>query len=106
MKVELEKVTVALETTSVEESRDVISFLPSTGGRPAYNITKIHIEQLRETGLNWKNIAFFLGVSERTLYRRRIEYGIDADFSVITDDNLDAQMRKSFVLHLIVVNVL
>ena len=41
MKVELEKVTVALETASVEESRDVISFLPSTGGRPAYNITKI-----------------------------------------------------------------
>ena len=75
MEMELEKVTLALETASVEESRDVISFLPSTGGRPAYNITKIQIEQLRETGLNWKNIAFFLGVSERTLHRRRIEYG-------------------------------
>ncbi len=40
MEVELEKVTVALETASVEESRDVISFLSSTGGRAAYNITK------------------------------------------------------------------
>ena len=92
MEMELEKVTLALETASVEESRDVISFLPSTGGRPAYNITKIQIELLRETGLNWKNIAFFLGVSERTLHRRRIEYGIDANFTVITDDNLDAQI--------------
>ena len=40
------------------------------------------------------NIAFFLGVSERTLHGRRIEYGIDANFSVITDDNLDAQIRE------------
>ena len=48
---------------------------------------------MRETGLNWKNIAFFLGVSERTLHRRRIQYGIDANFSVITDDNLD-EIRK------------
>ena len=37
MEVELEKVTVALETASVEESRDVISFQTNTGGRPAYN---------------------------------------------------------------------
>ena len=76
METELEKVTVVLETASIEESRDVIS---CTGGRPAYNITKIQIKQLRETGFNWKNIAFFLSVSERTLHRRRIEYGIDAN---------------------------
>ena len=44
--------------------------------------------------MNWETLHFFLGVSERTLHRRRIEYGIDANFSVITDDNLGAKIRE------------
>ena len=40
-----------------EVGRDVVSLLPSIGGRPAYNITKDQIEQLRETGMNWCSIA-------------------------------------------------
>ena len=46
-----------------EVRRDVVSLLPSTGGRPAYDITKDQIEQLRETGMNWCSFAEFLGVS-------------------------------------------
>ena len=42
------------------------------------NITKAQIELLRETGTNWKAVAGFLGVSERTLLRRRIEYDIES----------------------------
>ena len=72
-----------------EVRRDVVSLLPSIGGRPAYNITKDQIEQLRETGMNWCSIAEFLGVSERTLQRRRIEFGIDSNFSDISDNDLD-----------------
>ena len=40
--------------------------------------------QLRETGINWKAIAEFLGVSERNLHRSRIEYGIESSFTEIT----------------------
>ena len=72
-----------------EVRRDVVSLLPSIGGRPAYNITKDQIEQLRETGMNWCSIAEFLGVSERTLQRRRIEFWIDSNFSDISDNDLD-----------------
>ena len=81
-----------------EVRRDVVSLLPSTGGRPAYNITKDQIEQLRETGMNWCSIAEFLGVSERTLQRRRIEFGIDSNFSDISDNDLDNHVQE--ILHL------
>ena len=77
-----------------EVRRDVVSLLPSTGGRPAYNITKDQIEQLRETGMNWCSIAEFLGVSERTLQRRRIEFGIDSNFSDISDNDLDNHVQE------------
>ena len=32
------------------------SSLPSTGGRPSFNIKKAQIEQLRDTGMNWRSI--------------------------------------------------
>ena len=83
---------------SSEVRRDVVSLLPSIGGRPAYNITKDQIEQLRETGVNWCSIAEFLGVSERTLQRRRIEFGIDSNFSDISDNDLDNHVQE--ILHL------
>ena len=50
--------------------------------RPAFNITKEQIEQLKDTGMNWKSIARFLGVSYRTLLRRREEYGINNNGSL------------------------
>ena len=51
MERELEKLAEVVDNCPTEEVRNVISLLPSTGGIPAYNITKVIIEQLRETGL-------------------------------------------------------
>ena len=69
-----------MEVSFSKESRGII-FFPSTCGRAAFNIINVQIELLRETGMSWKAIAGFLGVSERTLHRRRIEYDIDSSFS-------------------------
>ena len=68
MEKELERFSEVVEMSSVQERREVTFVLPSTGGRPAFNITKAPIESLRETGMNWKTIAEFLGESERTLH--------------------------------------
>ena len=62
----VDKISAVLQSEERERCRAVTSFLPSTGGRSAYNITKDQIEQLRDTGMNWKTIAAFLRVSERT----------------------------------------
>ena len=64
------------------------------GERPAFNITKEQIEQLKDTGMNWKSIARFLGISYRTLLRRREEYGIEQSFSDISDESLDEEVRR------------
>ena len=94
MERELEKLTEVVDSCPTDEVRIVISLLPSTGGRPAYNITKEQIEQLRETGLKWCSIAELLGVSERTLQRRRIEFGIQPTFSEISYHDLDNHVRN------------
>ena len=52
MERELERLSQVVEVSFSEESRNLISFLPSTGGRPAFLITKTQIELLRETGMN------------------------------------------------------
>ena len=49
MERELEKLSQVMEVSFSEESRGIILFLPSTGERPAFNITKVQIELLRET---------------------------------------------------------
>ena len=49
--------------------------LLQSGGRPKYHIPKEEIERLHSYGLAWVNIANILHISERTLYRRRQEYG-------------------------------
>ena len=90
----LEKLYQIVQIHPVKRNNNICPTLPSTGGRPAFNITKKQIEQLRDTGMNWKNIANFLGVSERTLLRRREEYGIEQSFSDIGDANLDEEVRK------------
>ena len=68
-----------------------IGILRNTGGRPAYIITKEMIEQLRETGMNWRSIATCLGISEQTLYRQN-------NFTDITDEELDRQIQQTLDL--------
>lgn len=70
-----------------------VGLLQSSGGRPAYNITKEQIEQLRETGMNWKTVAKCLQVSESTLYRRRTELNVVTSFTDITDNDLCSEIK-------------
>ena len=78
----------ALRSTYVAQHRH-LDVLPTTGGRPAYHITKEQIEQLCETGMSWRAITKVLRVSDSTLYRHRIEHNIGSTFSQIEDDTLD-----------------
>lgn len=95
MEKELEKLSQVAETCPERNiTINACSTLTSTGGRPAFNITKDQIEQLRDTGMNWKGIANFLGVSDRTLHRRRVEFGIEESFSEISDADLDQQVQE------------
>ena len=65
----------------------------SSGGRSRYKIKRERIETLRNTGMQWKAIARCLGVSSKTLYRRRLEYGLQDSFSDITNEELEWNIR-------------
>ena len=69
--------------------------LPSTGGRPAYNITKEQVKQLCETSMDWRGVAMGLlvGISVSTLYRKHIELNVADTFSQIENEKLDDQIR-------------
>jgi len=49
-------------STVLPKENAPLAFSASTGGRPAYIISKEMIEQLRETGMNWRSIALFPGL--------------------------------------------
>ena len=89
---------ILITSSSRERDERSVTYCTSTGGRPAYNITKELIEQLRETGMNWRSIATCLGVSEQTLYRRRVQFGIDNSFTEIADEELDRQIQQTLNL--------
>ena len=80
------------------KERSQLSLSASTGGRPAYNITKEMIEKLRETGMNWTSIATCLGISVQTLYRRRMEFGVENNSTGITDEELDIEVQQTLNL--------
>ena len=63
-------------------------------GRPRYEITQEQIELLHDAlGFRWADIARMLGVSSRTLIRRRQDFsmpvGHQQNFSTLSDDALD-----------------
>ena len=67
-------------------------FRSNSGGRPAYAIHQEELESLIELGFSFHQIASMLGVSERTIRRRRELFGlpIGADcYSQISDEDLD-----------------
>jgi AraC-like DNA-binding protein len=88
------KLLEILEILPVENPCNLPATLPSTGGRPAFDIKKEHIVQLRDAGMDWKAISRFLGISEKTLQRRRSEFGLTASFSDICDIHLDRQVAE------------
>ena len=64
----------------------------SSGGRPKYHITAEQIDVLRSIGMSWTAIAKCLGVSAKTLSRRRQEYGI-TDYTEIGEDELEWNVK-------------
>lgn len=72
-------------------------------GRPHYQLTQDQIQILRdELGFRWVDIAAILGVSPRTLNRRRREFswpvGQDYNFSTISAEELDRVVREILTL--------
>lgn len=70
-------------------------------GRPRFLIPKQQLEGLRSLHFSWQKIALMLGVSERTVRRRRSELGMTLgqvlNYSEIDDDELDAFVQR--ILH-------
>ena len=69
-------------------------------GRPCFLIPEEQLEGLRSLYFSWTKIAEILGVSEKTIRRRRHELGMAvgyySSYSDISDDELDV-----FVGHII-----
>ena len=76
------------------ELPDMRSYLASTSlpigcGRPKFHIPKNQLEYLASMSFNWTQIASMLGVSQMTIYRRRLEYGLSSSASGnLSDDEL------------------
>ena len=64
-------------------------------GRPAYDISKDDLECLFEMGFSYQQSARIIGVSERTLRRRREEFGlpVGSSYTDMSDDALDGLVR-------------
>ena len=71
-------------------------------GRPPFLISKAQIETLTELRYSYAKTARMFGVSERTLLRRREEFGlpIGQSYSDIRDLELDAVLQSVYqVMH-------
>lgn len=67
-------------------------------GRPPYVIEEEQIRFLRETHFSWKKISDLLGVSESTLWRRRLMYGMtdqeESSWTQISDSDLENIVKE------------
>ena len=89
---ELEDSLVSHENASIP----VTILRSGARGRPFMFITKDQIETLLDFGYTYTRIASMFGISERTLLRRRIEWGLPSGrrLSEIGDDDLDDCIRR------------
>ena len=69
-------------------------------GRPRVHVTREQLQSLHEdAGFTWSEISRTLGISERTLSRRRHELGMRVEgeeFSSLSDSELDDIIRKTY----------
>ena len=65
-------------------------------GRPSVVISEQQITTLLDLGFNYTSMAAMFGLSERTLFRRRTELGLQTGrhYSDISDDDLDTVVRS------------
>ena len=77
------------------------SYASPTGitGRPSYAISPSQIEAMTDLGLNFEQMAAILGVSSRTIRRRRQLFGLPCgrNYTDIEDDDLDTVVTS--ILH-------
>ena len=67
-----------------------------TKGQPKFDVAKGQIEFLRDMHLSWEKIAELLGISTKTLSRRRKEFQINDEesFHSLTDEELVTIMQE------------
>ena len=68
-------------------------------GRPRPQVSQEHLQTLHnDAGFRWADIGRILGISDRTLRRRRHEFelpvGMGEHFSDVTDDELDVNVTE------------
>ena len=68
-------------------------------GRPSMHVTPERLNVLHnETGFRWADVSRILGISERTIRRRRHEFGLAVgrriEFSEKSDNDLDNHVRE------------
>ena len=69
----------------------------STGGRPRLVVSQEAIEELFRSMGSWRRVSTALGISERTLRRRRQEIGLPIGsqiYSDVDDNELDAEIAS------------
>ena len=100
--IEFQKVISDLEERFNNFEENQLHFVCATNGgnggrgRPRLVIPQEHLERLRSLGFFWTNIAKMLGVSERTIRRRRETFDMPSTgqaFSQIDDDEIDRKIQ-------------
>jgi hypothetical protein len=89
---------VAYSCPSVSKCVSKQSVSKQSRGRPSLVIPQEQIEGLRSLGFSWAAMAKLLGVSEKTLKRRREEFDISSTFekvSDISDDEIDHFVKSA-----------
>ena len=87
--------------TAPSSLNDRLSTVERNGlvGRPRLQIVQEQLQTLHsDAGFRWADIGRILGISERTLRRRRHEFGspvgVGENFSDVSNDDLDKHVRE------------
>jgi len=76
--------------------------LPSTGGRPRYDLDLERAIDLHAMGNRWEDVADALGVARRTIYNHLERSGLSSsrpEFTDICDDDLDEIVARISISH-------
>ena len=100
---EFQQIIIRLEERFIVSEEEEVHYAspneaPEGRGRPKLLIPKEQLEGLRSLGFSWMSISKMLGVSEKTIRRRREAYGIPStheQFMATTDAQVDNLVRSA-----------